>query len=199
MISQKFAEIKPFSWSPNSEKAAQLVAEDRLTNEKIAQTCGVTRRTLDNWKTHPEFAERVEQCLAEFRAVVRKRGIAILENRVDRLHDRWNKLHQIIEERALEAEMQTVPGGKTGMITRNLKGIGKGEDYERVEVFEVDTALLAEIRNHEQQAAKELGQWVERSNVEVRNTDPLESLKRRLLPPTGAEGDTGASGESATE
>jgi class 3 adenylate cyclase len=45
---------------------------------------------------------------------------------------------------------------------RNVKGIGAGENYREVREYEVDVALLRELRAHEEQAARELGQWVDK-------------------------------------
>jgi hypothetical protein len=119
----------------------------------------VGTRTLGQWKEHPHFMARVEGHINEFRRRVRLRGIAILENRVAALQDRWDKLKQVIKERGESSEMQTVAGGKTGLLVRQLKKVGAGADAEMVEEFVLDAALLKEMREHEKQAAQELGQW----------------------------------------
>jgi len=46
-----------------------------------------------------------------------------------------------------------------------LKGIGKGDDFQVVEVYEVDTGTVKEIRALQQQVAEELGQRVERTET----------------------------------
>ena len=51
-------------------------------------------------------------------------------------------------------EYASVPGGTTGLLTKDYKG--KQADTP---VYKVDTALLAELRAHERQAAEELCQW----------------------------------------
>ncbi|MHC5543152.1 hypothetical protein ACYOEI_33435, partial [Singulisphaera rosea] len=99
-----------------------------------------------------------------FRTTVRRRGIAILERRVDALHDRWLRMQTIIEERAADKEMDGVPGGKTGLIVRQTRG--SGPDAEPIDDYVVDTALLKELREHEKQAAQELGQWVETRKID---------------------------------
>lgn len=53
-------------------------------------------------------------------------------------------------------------GGKTGLIVHNVKGVGKGDDFQLIDLYEVDTGLLREMREHEKQAAQELGDWTER-------------------------------------
>jgi hypothetical protein len=52
--------------------------------------------------------------------------------------------------------MSKVPGGKTGLLS-----VVKRKPL----IVEVDTALLRELRAHEQQAAQELGQWQPESQV----------------------------------
>lgn len=83
-------------------------------------------------------------------------------------------MKQVIDERAIDPEMMKAAGGSTGLLVRKLKQIGSGENAELVEEFEVDTGLLKEMREHEKQAAQELGQWVERQTMDanVRRLDP---------------------------
>ena len=59
-------------------------------------------------------------------------------------------------------DVQDVAGGRTGLIVHNVKGVGKGDDFKLIDVYEVDTSLLKEMREHEKQAAIEVGQWQEK-------------------------------------
>jgi len=67
-----------------------------------------------------------------------------------------------------------VPGYETGLLTRTLKQLGSGAAVRIVEEFAVDTGLLAELRQMEQQAAKEVGQWVDRGEVTGKNGAPIQ-------------------------
>jgi hypothetical protein len=58
------------------------------------------------------------------------------------------------------------PGWKTGLMVRTEKQIGAGEKAIRVVEFAVDTGLLRELRAHEEQAAKELGQWEDKQRID---------------------------------
>jgi hypothetical protein len=62
--------------------------------------------------------------------------------------------------------MVAVPGAETGLLTRTYKQIGSGEGAEKVEEYQVETGLLKELREHEKQAAQELGQWADKSKIE---------------------------------
>ena len=149
------------------EQAAQWVSEDRLTDEQIAEKAGVTRKCLHQWKRRKAFAARVEELTAIWTERALKYGLARRERRVAVLCAMHDKLLTIIDERGQDAAMQAVPGGKTGLVCKTLKGIGKGEDFQVVEVFEPDTAILKELRGLQEQISKELGQHVERSAVDI--------------------------------
>lgn len=186
MASQNCTKNEGFRWTPKSDEAAQLVAEDRLTNEQIAQKVGVSRRTVDTWKTHPEFQQRVNSHVLEFRETVRKRGVAIVENRIDRLQTDWMNLQAIREARASRYRQMREAQGRAGLgeilgqdsnsLTANLEGISTdyipaeaetglvilSETFSKMgkrQEWAIDGTLLSEMRAIEQQAAKELGQW----------------------------------------
>ncbi len=155
------------------EKAAQLIAEDCLSDEKIAAEVGIGQRTLARWKATRPFMARVEAIAAAFtdHALARK------ERRISVLNDLHEKMLQVIAERAQSPDLAAVPGGKTGLVTKMLKGIGKGHDFQVVEVYELDTGTVKEIRAIQEQVAGELGQRVER-----RETVDLNKLFDRMTP-----------------
>lgn len=141
---------------------ALLVADDRLNDEQIAERAGITRRTLTTWKQHPEFAARVAEHVAAQREAVMSQGIADKVKRIAALDDRWDRMQTVIAERADVDEWSDVAGWGTGLLVHQRKQIGGGRDAQVVDEFAVDTGLLKELRAHEEQAAKELGQWTEK-------------------------------------
>lgn len=171
-----------FSWSNASQRAAELLARDEQTDEEIAADAKVTRTTLWRWKQHPDFAARIEEHRAEYRARVRRHGIAVVENRVNSVNTRWRRLQSVMDARAVDPEMQDVPGGNTGLLVRQAKlvklydaGEDEGDEADAdgevltpmktarvVYEYSVDTGLMAEMRALEKQAAQELGQWSEK-------------------------------------
>lgn len=164
-----------FLWTKAREKAALLVAEDARTDEEIATAVGVGRTTLHTWKQQPSFMARVEQHVATFREKIVARGIAERQNRVDALNDRWGRMQRVIEARAAEHwENPAVAGAEEGLHVRTVKLSATGKE---VEEYAIDTPLLKEIRAHEEQAAKELGQWTERQDV----TSGGKALKFSLM------------------
>jgi hypothetical protein len=155
----------PFRLTARRVKAAQLVAEDQLSDERIAAKVGIKRRQLQNWKRQPAFSELVDEIAAKLAAQIRGKGLVELRNRVNALNQRWNRLHRVIDDRA-EDKTMTAPGAETGLLTRTYKQIGSGEGAEKVDEYQVDTGLLKELREHEKQAAQELGQWADKSKIE---------------------------------
>jgi hypothetical protein len=165
VVEQTVRPRKPFKWNNRKEEAALLLSQDELTIAAIAEKVGVSKQGISLWRAHPEFLARIDAHIAEFRARVRRRGIAIIENRVAHLQRRHDLMNKIIEERGIA--LKDIPGGSTGLLVHNVKSIGSGETAERVDLYELDAALLSELRQHEKQAAQELNQWAEKSVREI--------------------------------
>lgn len=174
-----------------------LSAQDEKTDEMIAAEVKVNRATLARWKTHPAFAARVASHVAAFREAVLSHGIADRVKRVARLNADWEALQTILRERAVyydgeakdalsegkitrENSPALHPGMTTGRLVHRIVGVGKGDDFRLVDVFETDTGTLGELRALEMQAAKETGQWVEKAQVDIRDASIGESLERKL-------------------
>jgi len=150
--------------SARRERAAHLVAEDKLSDELIAAEVGVKRLTIARWKTQESFKNRVAEIVEEVRAALTARNILNREKRLASLEERQRLMTEVIRQRAVN--LKDVPGGgNTGLLVRQVKGIGKGEDFQVVEEYAVDTGLLRELREHEKQAAIELGEWTEKQDV----------------------------------
>ncbi len=92
------------------------------------------------------------------------------------LQEAHSRLWKIVEERAADTTLHGVPGGKTGFIVRSLKSVGWGDSARVVEEYNVDTALVREIRALHERAAKELGQEVDRKEVNGRMEVSIEFL-----------------------
>lgn len=169
----KFTEIK--------EKAARLLAEDVLADHEIAEQCGVSRTALAKWKKKPGFAARVEEIKTAYSERALRHGLAKKERRVSVLNDLHDRMLRVIEERSQDEEYSEIPGGKTGLVTKNLKGIGKGDDFQVVEVYEVDTGTLKEIRATQEQVAKELGQWTEKRTISFKRPEDMTDDELRAF------------------
>lgn len=169
------------------QRAALLLAEDELSDEQIAAEVGIVRKTLHNWKQDPDFAAQVGDHVGQIQAGMLRLAIAKKYKRVARLDEMEQRLWQIVEERAADAAVKaantgqsdaimrgifpgsddTPPGAGTGLVTKTLKQIGAGRNAQMIEEYGVATGLVSSIMALHQQAAKELGQWVEQSASEV--------------------------------
>ena len=154
---------KKFRWSKAAADAAVLLADDEITNEHIAESVGVSVTTLWRWRQEPEFQERVAEHTAALHAAMLRHAIAKRHKRIavlDRLH---TKAIAVIDARAEGMAGEDAPGADTGLLVKSYKQVGQGPAAQLMEEFAVDTGLLREIRAIEEQAAKELGQWIEKS------------------------------------
>jgi hypothetical protein len=184
------ANASAFRWSRKTERAALLVSQDELPDKAIAAEVGVNESTLERWKRFPEFRDRVQEHRDLWREQIKAKGIAERQNRIDALNERWNLMREVIDGRAEDSHMQHVAGGRTGLLVHTVKGVGRGEDFQLIDLYEVDTGLLNELRQHEKQAAQELGEWSEKREVsgpggqaiEVRARDYREGLSP-FMPP----------------
>ncbi len=173
-------------WNRRRTLAAQLVAEDELTDEQIAERCGRKRAWLSELKHDQRFQLRVKGILDQLRAAVAGRGIVERINRVAAQNERWQQLEErrknlqrIIDERAAAAatgDWADVPGMATGMVVHELKAAGR----RTYDAFVIDNALLAELgriegemRALEKQAAQDMGQWTEKQELAGKDGKPI--------------------------
>lgn len=158
-------------WTAPQSRAAVLVAEGKLTEPEICAEIEVARRTLVRWKLHPDFAGRVEQIRRQAQAIMERVAIGQRANRLKRINRDWERMQAVIDARAKHYQARAAreqkersegkknidpvaPGAETGVMTSRYRTVAQCA----VEEFEVDTGLLAELRNHEEHAARELGQ-----------------------------------------
>lgn len=153
-----------FRWSEPKARAAVLLAADDLGEDEIAALVGVNPSTLWRWRQHPEFAAKVGDHVGRLQAAMLRYRIAKKRERLKALNDLHEKQLAVIEERAADMAGEC-PGGGTGLMVRQTKQLGGGKDATTVTEYVVDAGLIREIRATQEQAAKELGQWVEKTEV----------------------------------
>lgn len=199
---------RKFEWTAQRILAATLVAQDELTDEQIAKRLGINRRNLSRWKDSPVFQESVAELVEQFRLATSTLAIADKQQRVAALDDRWQRMRRVITERAsfygdlsikqakpatAKSRSQAVsespsdpewvaPGAGTGLLVHTLRSIGAGDNANVVTEWEVDTGLLKELRGHEEQAAKELGQWTEKASIQASGSAVVFLDPREIVP-----------------
>ena len=169
------------TFTKRHHEAALLLAEDEISDEEIGERCGVSRQTIANWKKDPGFAGLVGDQVGRLNAAMLRLPIAKKRERLKTLDKMHRKALGVIEARGEDMEGET-PGGETGLLVRQTKQIGSGRDAYKIEEYAVDVALMREIRALEEQAAKELGQWVDKREVsgEIRTVEIREIRIPRL-------------------
>ena len=111
-------------------RAARLLAEGWHTQTQISRKLKIDRKTLHNWERDPDFVAQVNEYRQEYRERIRQEGIAIVENRIKAVRDRWKIMQAMFK-----------------------KTYGRGGTGDKF-----DASLLKELREHEMQVARELGQ-----------------------------------------
>ena len=164
----------PWKWTEQRELAAKLLAEDKLSDEEIAKRIGINDATLWQWRKKPEFTARIDQYVNEYRARIRRSGIAVVENRIAKLAAMEQRMERLIAARAAAYAAPEIPGGDTGLVVKEIKGIGSKEDFRIVEEYKFDKGLANEYREYLKQAAQDLGQWSEKG--EAAGADRLNEL-----------------------
>ena len=179
----------------NSKQEKFALAIAKGVNARKAYTsagyseCGA-KQSAARLLRNANVCSRVAELRAELSAGTIALEISSRNARVRALQDRWDRMRQVIDQRAASPDFAKVPGGTTGLLCRDLR-------CKDTPVYKVDTGLLAELRAHEQQAAQELSQWQTRVAVETRKTidvsptakvlasmfslEQLEELERKLI------------------
>lgn len=146
-----------------------MLAEDAVSDDEISAQVGITRAALKKWKARPEFQSRIAEIVNQRKDAALRFSIAQQDKRIAAIDDRWKRMHRVIEARAEEMEGE-VAGGETGLLVRQIKLSNTGI---QVEEYAVDTGLLKEMRALEEQAAKELGQWIDRKEHTGKDGGPI--------------------------
>lgn len=159
---------KHWRWTQTTTLAAQLMAEDKISQQEMAKQLGVSTAALYGWRQVPEFQERVEELLEAYKARVRRRSIALLERRIDTYMDDFDAIQTIQRERGLGRNGKPLSdkvgeegGRSTGLICVDYKG----KDADRP-VYKFDKAIIDSKNDLRKLLAQELGQFQEKSKQE---------------------------------
>ena len=104
---------------------------------------------------------RVSEVMAEITGGMIQLEISHREARLRMQQERWIRMRLLIDARAADPETLKAPGGNTGLLVHSQRMFGSGPTAKLVNEYELDGALLREMREIEKQAAIEMGQWNE--------------------------------------
>lgn len=174
-----------FFFGPNrakKHKAAILLAEDDLSDREIAAKLKMSRSTLHEWKQESEFQQVMGDYHGSIVAEALKLPIAKRTERVrvlNELHESYletkhlrGETYKLAADTPEEAARQifgggTVPWARTGMYVQQPKISASGKT---VVEWAFDSSLDSAIKSTQKQAAQELGQWEDKSSVDVQQT-----------------------------
>lgn len=165
---------QPFGWNEKRERAAVMLAADEVSDALISEACGINEVTLNVWKKHPDFAERVRDETAAIRTGALRYAIAKKHKRIAKLNLLAERMEAAVDARAAEAtaDQDAPPEARTGLFNRKTVMSASGKE-RRDYVF--DATLVREYRATLEQAARELGQLVDRAEIQT------ETIIRRYV------------------
>ena len=166
-------------------KAAIHLAEGFLTTSAVARELNISRSTLNEWRNDPDFQAVQAEYEEQIRADCLSLSIANKFDRLQTLDMLYRKGKQIISARqerygreVAEAESaenatrrffgdDTPPEAATGLMVKNVTMSATGQ---KVINWAYDSALAKDLKDTEKQAAQELGQWDEKSTVDMQQS-----------------------------
>jgi transposase-like protein len=157
-----------FEWTAQKLKAANLIAEDTMSKQRIAEEVGIGVALLKEWRDHPDFQRRVAEIVKELDEAVSQLRFAKRRGRIEALNDLAEDYVKIVKERAEYFTLnpvEDVPGLKTGRFSREEKSIGSGNLQKTVVVYTPDTALDKSFRDTLVQIARERGEWLDKREL----------------------------------
>ena len=142
---------------PNTrhEQLAQLVARGDTATSAYLSIYGASKgaaQSAGRLLRNAQIRLRVAELTAEISSKLLNRTIRDREFCLNQLENRYELLDQVREERGADPDMQVVPGGKTGLMVRDYKGLGALQA-----VYKLDTGWLSEKRAIETHVGRLLG------------------------------------------
>lgn len=137
-------------------RAAYYMAEGRLSVQRIAMDCHVSVVTIYAWYKREDFKAQVQEYKDIIQETFVSRNLIIKANRIAKLETHFADIETVKQERGESPEMQSVPGGKTGLLGREVKYYGKNADVA-VTIYEFDSALDKAYRGTLSDIAREVG------------------------------------------
>ena len=145
---------------PGTRKKVEAWILEGLKDSEIARRVGVHRSAIFRFRRRnaaeiaPAVA-KVEQETIDF----------AIANKVNRIRDA--QLRRDLLDGVRQARAHGGTGMETGIVARQYKMVGSGENASLVEEYKVDTAFLAEWRANDRQVSEELDQLPRGTSINI--------------------------------
>lgn len=186
-----------------NKRAEDVIADiiEGLSGADIARKYGVSRAGVLYFERR--FAATILQAKAEVGRQVEDYAIASKINRIAAKDRRWQLLEAVRQARAHGGT-----GEETGLMVKQIRRIGSGEDAEYITEFKVDDGLISAMERLERSAAEELGQLPkqgdqyvfvgDKQQINLFDHSQAAALARSLLGVSDGE-DGGTAGRNGTD
>ena len=160
-------ELKAKGLSRKQKTAARLIAEENMTQLRIAKEIGVVPETISAWKKIPEFMAEIRSHNAQLDEDSSQLKYSKRRNRVAALDQMLQDYDTIRDQRIqwYADNFPDIPGGQTGRLTHTLKQVGIGAKAQITDMHAIDTALESGYRNALEHIARERGEWQEKREL----------------------------------
>src|SRR5271157_110557 len=112
---------------PRHEQFAQMVARGRTGKQAYAEVFGGPKgadQSASRLLRNAKVRARVVEIGSEIAQNLQGESIRERNFRLQALQKRWELLNQVVEQRGQDPSLAKVPGGKTGLLCRDYKGLG---------------------------------------------------------------------------
>ena len=153
-----------FEWTPQRERAAQLIAENELELVEIAAAVGVQRMTLYRWRNADEFAGRVADLQGQIAASALRQTIGKKHRRIQYLQELMERQRAAMDARAARAAADPDAPAEAATGLFESKTVMSASGKTKTD-WKFDAQLVREYRQTLEQAARELGQISDKVEV----------------------------------
>lgn len=153
----------------------RMALEEGMSNAQIAEKVGVSSGTIATWLKRPEYKEAINRYNELLQEETFRLSVANKSRRIQDYQNIRDRIQTVIDGRA-EAYSH-IPGGKSGLLVKQVKSIGSGINAYEASEYVYDTSLVRDILAISKQAAIEKGEWSEKSTLDVNVNEQVKVIR----------------------
>jgi hypothetical protein len=154
----------------------RLACEEGLSNSAIGQKLGYSPATIRTWLERPEYKEAVKTYYAILEEETFRLAGVTKAKRVQQYQELLDALWSLKQQRG-EAYSHIDSGGDTGLLVKQVKTVGTGQNAYDVAEYLYDSAVVRDILSINKQIAQEMGQWSEKSDHNINVTETVKVIR----------------------